>query len=311
MIVAVQSDLERFTIQVYFCHNLVSEGTRESYLESVRLFDRYVRTVHGVRLVMAEYSVELFGGFLIWLIEVLGDAASTADKHRRQLVPILRLARKRELVPLDPDEIPQPKKLARLPLAWSQPEFARLVLAAMSMPGSVGPWPAKVWFPALIFTVYSTGWRITANMALLTTKVCLERGYAISIERKGRQERFAPLLPEAVHWLGRIWEPTRREVFGDWRFDRSKRQWSTLNDRLGELIVSAGIPDIGRWHAIRKTAITLTAANSDLETARRFAGHTHSRVTSQSYIDPRHMPMVRPVLPAISPPSSERQLDLF
>mgnify|MGYP002382427376 CR=1 FL=1 len=48
---------------------------------------------------------------------------------------------------------------------------------------------------------------------------------------------------------------------------------------------AAGVPDIGRWHAIRKSVITEVAKRHGVEAASRFAGHSSTRVTWNHYVD--------------------------
>lgn len=271
-----------FLRSIYFPLKLPADATREDYETTLAVFYRW----HQSRCDFAPWSItpELIGEYLHWLVAVKGDSGQCAAKHRRILRAVLRVAMKRRKLSIDLDEIPRPKVKNRHPRAWSVEQAERLVATARTLPGYVGPWPMRDWLPALMFTCMSTDWRISAVMHLKMSDTSLTERFAISLEGKQHKERCAKLTPQCVDALRAIWRP-REEVFGDWPYDRHSRQWQALNDLLGRVIQLAGVPDIGRWHAFRKTATTMVADRLGRDEAARFAGHSDRRVTDAHYVD--------------------------
>ncbi|MFO0899374.1 MAG: tyrosine-type recombinase/integrase [Pirellulales bacterium] len=227
---------------------------------------------------------ELLGRYFLWLTGTDGQTGRTARKHRRTLGAILRVAKRRKLIRIRLSEIPMPQADSLRPRAWSMEEFQALLQCAYRIDGTIGPWRAGDWLVGLMVTTFCTDWRISAVMRLRTADCNFERATARSIDKR-RRERVAPLTEQCVYHLKLIWDPSREEVFGDWPKDRHSRQWSELNDLLGGVIKAAGVPDIGRWHAIRKSVITEVAKRHGVEAASRFAGHSSTRVTWNHYVD--------------------------
>lgn len=272
-----------FLRNVYFRIRLPSDGTREDYESIARAFGGW----HQSQPDFAPWGIspELIGGYMEWQMSANGLSGSTVNKHRRTLRAIIRVAMRRKLLSIDLDEIPLAKQLKKHPNAWWQAELEEMLAVARELPGRVGPWPMKNWLPALMLTCLSTDWRISAVMQLKTARTSIKSRYAISTESKQHKERAAKLTEQCAEALSLIWDDSRDEVFGDWPYDRSGRQWKALNNLLGRVIESAGVPDIGRWHAFRKTATTMIADRLGRSEAARFAGHSRQQVTDEYYVD--------------------------
>lgn len=272
-----------FLTGVYFRVRLPSQGTREDYESIARAFGEWHQSQPDFR----PWSItpELIGGYMEWQMRSNALQPPTVNKHRRTLRAVLRVASKRGLVSLDLDEIPVAKELKKHPNAWWQTELEEMLAVARELPGRVGPWPMGHWVSALMLTCLSTDWRISAVMQLKTARTSLKSRYAISTESKQHKERAAKLTEQCAEALALIWDDAREEVFGDWPYDRGNRQWKALNKVLERVIASAGIPDIGRWHAFRKTATTMIADRLGRSEAARFAGHSRQQVTDDYYVD--------------------------
>lgn len=276
-----------FCRDTYFALRHLAQTSREEYLGIAKTFDAWRREHLGSLEI--ELQVEHLGRYFQWLQESGRCGPVRAAVHRRTLRAILRVAKKRGLVSLKLGALPKIKTPKMLPQAWSQAEFERLLKTAKTMQGRVGRHALGDWFPALLLTTWSTDWRISAVMGLKSMGVSLDGRWAVAFESKTNEQRHAILHHQAVESLGRIFDPCREEVFGDWPHDRGARQWNKLNDLLGECIKIAGVPDIGRFHAIRRTAITMVYGAGGLEAARRFAGHRNANTTLDHYVDPRHV----------------------
>lgn len=297
--IRAHSCLLDFLDSTYVPLTLISGETRESYAESIRLFDRFAWFPTWQSI-----NPALVGSFLHDLL-ANGRSPDTAAKHYRQLAAVLRMARSEKFLKIKVKKIPRPKTIKKLPIAWSIDEFQRVLNAAHHLRGQVGPWPMADFIRAVTLTCWSTDWRISAVMALKTARVNLDVGHVVSIEKKTGEERYCELVPEATLAIRRIWNPTRPLLFGDWPYDRGAigtraGRWKRLNNTLGKCIAIAGVRDIGRFHSIRKTATTAIAASEGVDAAARFAGHSNYRVTVKHYIDPTQMPRVGSKLPRLN-----------
>lgn len=290
-----------FCRETYFSIHHLEPSTQEDYLAIAKSFRDWWRRERQTP--MSGVRPEDVGRYLQWLQQSGRCGAIRAAGHRRVLRALLRAAKKRGIVKLKLGELPRVKAKRPLPRAWSQSEFERLVKAAALLTGFVGPHRASDWFTALLLTIYVTDWRITCTMGLKSANVSLESGLAIGYEPKTDEERLARLGEQCVSALKKIFDPAREEVFGDWRHDRRSRQWKKLNAVLAGLIQIAGVPDIGRFHAIRKTATTMVYGLGGLEAARQFAGHRSGRTTLDHYVDKRHVSSGQsPPVPALNLP---------
>lgn len=297
--------LRDFLEQTYLPRHLLAPMSAANYRGTVALLDRWA----GQPVAVGQITPELVGHYLAWL-RTQGRAQNTLRKHRRQLRAILQEARRDGLTRLALGRLPQLKPERRVPRAWTVAEFTALVAAAGDLPGHVGPWPTRHWLPALLLTCWSTDWRISAVMSLETAAVDLATGAAAAYERKTCEERHAWLTAQTCAALTRIWSPSRREVFGDWPYDRRRPQWPALNNLLRRTIAAAGIRDLGRFHAIRRTSTTAIAAAHGLDAAAQHAGHSLPHVTQRHYVDPSHLAATAARLPDLAS-RRDAQLRLF
>lgn len=261
-----------------------SPSSRETYLCIIRGFQRWALAT-GRTARLADIDPLEIGSYFGWLRE-RERSPNTVAAHYRVLRAVLTEARRNRLSRIRVRQIPRPKRMHVLPRAWTREEWAALLAAVSRLDGAVGPWPRAHWFEAIVRVVYGTGWRISDIMAITMEAVSLDNAWIVAPESKNPRERFARISLKCVGAIRKIWGP-REFLFGDWPADRWGRQWPILNDALAELIELAGVRDIGRWHAIRKTAATLVFEEQGLEAARRFLGHGGYSVTIGHYIDPR------------------------
>jgi len=292
-------------LEQYIPEKLIAESTALGYRSTIGLFDRFCHY-----LPLAQIRPLHLGTFFQARLRA-GRSPNTVHGDYRVLRLLLAFARKKRLSQIRLADIPVPKRFRKKPRAWSTAQFEAMLAAAARLEGQVGPWPMRCWLPALMLTVWSTGWRITANMHIRTARVDLAAGSVVSIESKTHEERCAELVPEAIEPIKRIWDPRRAELFGDWPHDRGSRQWKVLNRLLKRVISDAGVPDIGRWHAIRRTGSTAIAIAHGIDAATAFCGHRNSQVTRDSYVDPTHLARGSSCLPRLEIPTPQRQILLF
>jgi len=305
MIAHNQSELAGFLHSIYVPRHLLAPTSIPNYQGTVNLFDEFAG-----RIALDEITPEVIGEFLTWVRVDKGRKVNTARKHRRTLAAILREARRAKLTSIRARDIPTPKKQQKLPRAWTPDQFATVIDDASKLPGSVGRWPLRHWFPSVCLTAWSSDWRISAVMGLETARVNIETGSIVSRESKGDEERCAWLTPQALEALRRIWDPSRREIYGDWPYDRTTPSWPALNNLLKGIIQRTGVPDLGRFHTIRRTSTTAVAVKHGIDAAAQHAGHSHHSVTRASYIDPTHATPQESKLPTLNLSGGD-QLRLF
>ena len=178
---------------------------------------------------------------------------------------------------------PEPRKIRRLPSdpipaqAWAI-EQVRDILAAVEKTywPSIDGIPARKWFRAFLLTLYSTGERRSAVLAVAPGAV---RDGTIIFRRTKTKARLCPLLPEAAEAIDAM-KGDREKLFP---WPHSEEQ---LSNRLRQLFRLAGVP-YGRQfgglaHKFRRTACTLCEANGG--DGARLIGDTR-HVAEKSYID--------------------------
>lgn len=241
-------------------------------------------------------STSINAGRLTDFLRAYAPAVSptTANKKISNLLTLLQSAG----LAVKVQHVPIPRLIPR---AWSVQELAQIVTATRTLRGFVGPWPKANWFRALLLTTYSTASRISAVMGIRTRDVSLTDRLAVVFEPKTRREEVKRLTDQCVDSLRAIWDSTRQELFSDWPYDRTQPDWQALNGVLAKCIRSAGVPDIGRFHAIRKTSATLVF-DRDRHAATILLGHTNEAITRDHYVDPTKLtqPLPGDLLPALS-----------
>ncbi|MBX9790154.1 MAG: site-specific integrase [Pirellulales bacterium] len=297
MIAHNTSELSAFFQSTYVHRHLLAPTSIPNYQGTINLFDQFA----GRTIALEDITPVLIAQFLTWLRKEKGRRVNTLRKHRRTLAAILHEARRHRLTRIRLRDIPTPKKQKKLPRAWTPAQFATVIDdASQHLIGYVGRYPMRIWFPSLCLTAWSADWRISACMALETARVNIETGAIVSRESKGDEERCAWLTPQALEAMRRIWDPSRREVYGDWIYDRTTPSWPALTKILKAIIARTGVPDIGRFHAIRRTSTTAVAVTHGIDAAADHAGHSHHSVTRASYIDPTHLTPSESKLPPLN-----------
>lgn len=219
----------------------------------------------------------------------------TADKLRRAILAIWNKAA--ELADGDlafPGRVRGLKKPAYEPTAWSIEEFGRLLWGASQLQGYVGPFRLAAWFPALLRTVYNSGLRISAAMAIRRSwiNIVSRRLIVDPSVQKDDEGRTIGLLPETIEALTPLLTTDRDGPFDDWPFDRGVIQWPALTLQLKRAILAAGLAEDEKhitrrdlWHKIRRTFATqIYLATGSIEEVKRRLGHSSIEV-SYRYVD--------------------------
>lgn len=228
-----------------------------------------------------DLSDENLSAFLDWLAEK--RSAPTANKGYWCLVALWRRANDLGFVPNRPTVQPLPEP-EQIPFAWLVEEMQALIRVCGVAGGEIGGIPARLWWPALHWTIWSTGERIGAVLAVPKSHCNLSRAelYVPSNFRKGRRKpRLYPLLPQAVNLL-RQFDDVDRQLLFPFPFDRT-----TLYNRYKRILKAAGLPTDRKckFHKIRRSVASyIEAAGGN---ATDWLDHSGRRVTRRSYLDPR------------------------
>lgn len=252
-------------------------NTRRAELQR---FDRWLKR----QATMDDLSEDAIERFMASLLTERRSPA-TVNKYRRVLMALWSYAWKKRKGCSPPGDVPKLREPKRLPVAWSQEEMARLLEAAAETRGDVCGIPARVFWPALICTIYDTGLRITAAMSIPTARLNLATGWILATHdtQKQKADQAFKLHPETLKLL-LLTGPHERETLFPWPFvDRRK----TLVRALNGILIRAGLPHGARdkFHKIRRTHATYLADVAGEQAAQYSLGHSSASVT-RGYLDP-------------------------
>ncbi len=207
-------------------------------------------------------------------------APATVNKELRHVKAALHKARRWKYLAAVPD-FDMEREPRHLPVFLTPEHFAAVyrVCDQARRPACQG-YTAGDWWRGLLVTVYLTGWRIGAVLALRRADVDLDKGEALTRaeDTKGGRDQLVPLHPVVVAHLKRLpgftaellpWPRSRRQLLTDWH-------------RLCDL---AGVPRYG-FHAAKRAFCTLNAPVLDAGTLQYLAQHASFGTTQAYYINP-------------------------
>lgn len=149
-----------------------------------------------------------------------------------------------------------------------------------------GPECSK-WWVALVLFIYDTGTRIGATLQIEPADIDLDQGFVTlrgDVAKTGL-EQVLRLSPQTVTAIREIYDPKAKRV---WFWGLS----SPIQRSLGSILAKAGLPTgrESKFHRIRKTCASLTAAAGRRDLAQSTLGHTTGAMTN-AYIDKRALPI--------------------
>lgn len=221
----------------------------------------------------------------ITTLQMRGLAAKTINERIGRLKALWRwLADQRRV-----DTRPTIKKIVepqRVPVAWSQDELRRLVLATKFIDRDLAGGICAEWFwHSLILTAWDTGERISA---LLSARYDWINGNWLAIPaeyRKGKTKDRVYRLTDATIAAIRNASMPPREFIWPWSAHRS-----SLYNHYRRLLKLAKLPADRKsmFHRIRRSVAThVEAAGGN---ATKLLDHSSRRLTEKSYLDPRFLP---------------------
>lgn len=270
-------ELWQLFVSNYQRQNRSCKNTSKQYRVQLNHYGKWLR--HEPTL--DDLQDDLLAAFLD--AHAVGRAIPTANKAYWCLVALWRRAFDLGMVSTRPTVQPLPEP-DPIPFAWFVEELQALLRVCGVVPGDVAGIPARLWWPALHWSIWSSGERIGAMLAVKKSCLNLSRGelYVPADVRKGRRKpRLYPLLRPAVDLL-RAMDEYERELLFPWPFDPV-----TLYNRYRKILKAAGLPHDRKckFHRIRRSmASYLEAAGGN---ATDWLEHSGRRVTRRSYLDPR------------------------
>lgn len=236
----------------------------------------------------------------------------TTNNKRRDLLALWRFAQEEDYVASPPGRIRKMKEPRRMPQAWRVEEVERLLTECRKQRGELGDTgiEQRIYWPALVLTVYDTGLRIGAVQGILVEDVNLVDHYLVA-----RAECQKPYGDQACavsrQTAEALWplvnSPTRRLLF-PWPFTPTY-----LWRRFRRIVEAAGLtaPRRGNhlFHKLRRTNYTYAWA-ADPRIAVEGAGHASEAVGRKHYLDPT-IARQRSSADVLPRPRADPQLRMF
>lgn len=213
-----------------------------------------------------------------------GRSPATVNKIRRHLRVLMAFAVEIGELETLPRWKPIPE-LEPVPIAFTDEEFAAGLTVARQLDGAICGVRANVWWPSLLLSIWYSGARIGAMLAVKPRDVLISRSgfYAHAENQKDRAGQYFTVGPDAVELWRQMQRPTGRKFQWPWHHNRK-----TLNRHFRKIFTDAGVPlNSGTgclFHRIRKSTASYIDANGG--NATRQLGHSAESVTRR-YLDPR------------------------
>jgi integrase len=230
---------------------------------------------------------------------------ATVAKDRSQLLALWSWACKKRLHPGEWPGLPRQKKVRHTPTAYTVDDLAKLVRAARARHGRYGTLPAAWWWSTLLQTLWQTGERVGAALALRWGEVDTARASIVFLAKTrkgGMADACRPITPALAAELEQ-----RRGQPDELVWPRPGHPLSFYAS-FQILCRTAGVKARG-FHAIRKASASYVAAAGGDATAH--LGHADPAMTRGHYLDPRITETRRGLdyLPALDlePPAVDRE----
>lgn len=258
---------------------------------------------------IAELTDEMLCNFLA-ARQQAGRSAATINSNRSKLLSLWNCAWRKRLHPEQPRDVPRRREPQRTPQAWTDEEVSRLVDYTFRLNGTIDGLQRRYYWSSLILVIWNTAARVGAVRGVTPDRCDLSGGFIHlrAEEQKQNADQLFRLSESTVKTIRRIYDTSRPLI---WPWPYCHRQFWVHFRRLVERAGLTAGKTHDLFHKLRRSSLSYVAAH-DLELARQQAGHSTSRLTLRSYIDPRiaHQRSGVDVLPKLRL-SDDRQLRLF
>ncbi len=226
---------------------------------------------------------------MMGLLSRRGLSVETINDRRGRINALWTWCAKRGMVKTFPTVTPLPEP-ARIPLAWSRDDVARILRECSVEGGWIAGIAARLWWESVHLVMWDSGERIGA---LMETRWTMLQGDCLilpaEIRKGGQRDRIYRLHQDTVSKLESIRQPARELL---WPWDRTE---SMLYRRYKNLLKRAGLAFDRKsmFHRMRRSVAShYEAAGGN---ATELLGHSDRRTTQASYIDPRISPQPQAV----------------
>jgi integrase len=216
----------------------------------------------------------------------------TCNKVLKQLLALWRYAALKHLVADLPDvrNLREPK---RVPTAWTVEQMGLILDACREAHGFISGIKARLYWTALVLTLYDTGLRSGAAWAIRRANVdqMARLIYVPAETQKNRQDQLVRISPQTVEAIQKIWLPERELLF-PWDLNPLYK-WN----KFRRILKPTGLPTTRRdlFQRIRRTTATLCKAGGADATEQ--LGHSSDAITRRHYLAPNISRQAADVLP--------------
>lgn len=262
----------KHALSEYFRFRLdLADGTKEQYRIAARHWENFFGCYPVDRT-----TADLLVRFAEWLLSGR-MTPQTVNKTMRHTLPVVRHS--------GADVKWRPlRELRRAPRAFLATEFSSILDAASREYGTVVDVPAGKWWRSLLLSIWYSGARIGAIMAVTPKDMLIDQGgfYLRAEHQKQHADQFFRVGADAIEAISEIYDENR-DIVWPWPFRRE-----LLYRRFRVICGSAGV-ELGKgtgslFHRIRKSTASYMKLNGGDATSH--LGHSCSSVT-QRYFDPR------------------------
>lgn len=262
--------------------------TVDEYRSVCRNFDAWLKAKQGFAD-LTQVDVDLYACYLADVLD--RSSAATSNKHRLHLNALLRFAVKRKRLTEFP-EVEPTRTDKPLPDSWDvEKELSKIIATASKLPGQLknGVRKRDFW-PALLLTLYDTGLRVKAGLALNVEAVDFEAGTVRTAAetQKGRKASDKDLSSQTISYLvPLVGDRTGGRLF-PWPYDNGGEP-RTLRRHFREILKIAGVSTGSpreMFHKLRRTTATEVWKEQGEAAASEVLDHSAEAIT-QRYIDRR------------------------
>jgi site-specific recombinase XerD len=257
----------------------LAEGTRQSYLQSMRCFVRYFMRPPD------ELTAEDVKQYQLYLTKERRVSWSTFNVH----VCAIRFFYRNALpVTWEVEQIPYQKAGRRLPVVLSGEEVVALLEAATNLKHR-----------AILMALYSGGLRASEAVHLRLEDIDSQRMMIRVVQGKGRKDRYVMLSEKLLATLRQYWLESRPDT---WLFPGPDRSHPLTHESLakffGRVREKAGIRKRAHPHTLRHSFAThLLERGVNIRVIQRLLGHRSLRSTeiythvAESYVRDTKSPL--------------------
>lgn len=263
----------QYIIQLFSVKKRIKENTKEGYLRAVR---KLAALIHKPLTSMDETDISYY---LSWYEHKDGKKiqATTYNNERRFLSAFFTWMRKEKLIPENPVEAIEPRRVIKKPIDYFQAEELIKLRDACETPRD----------RALIEVLRSTGARVGELVEITTDQIDWTTGDILILSEKSDRYRTLYLDDDARHYLKDYLEGraiVSPYVFAQSRAPHNKMHTCGIRMAIKSIAKKAGVEGRVYPHKWRKTlGMNLKNKGVDIGVIQEIMGHANPAVTAEYY----------------------------